>query len=63
MLLFVVKGRHRAHCKLTIPLSQWHRGKLSQLTFLEELSKCSPHALQLCSEAVGDGKELYPGLE
>lgn len=30
----------------------------SGLTLLEELSKCMPQALQLCSEEVGEGKEL-----
>lgn len=35
----------------------------SALTFLAVLAKWAPHALQLGSEPVGEGKELYPGLE
>ena len=35
----------------------------STLTFLAMLAKWAPQALQLGSEPVGDGKELYPGLE
>lgn len=33
------------------------------LTFLDMLAKWAPQALQLGSEPVGEGKELYPGLE
>ena len=33
------------------------------LTFLAMFAKWAPQALQLGSEPVGEGKELYPGLE
>lgn len=34
-----------------------------QVCFLAMLAKWAPQALQLGSEPVGEGKELYPGLE
>lgn len=34
-----------------------------QVCFLAMFAKWAPQALQLGSEPVGEGKELYPGLE
>lgn len=34
-----------------------------QVCILDMLAKWAPQALQLGSEPVGEGKELYPGLE
>lgn len=34
-----------------------------QVCFRVVLAKWTPQALQLGSEPVGEGKELYPGLE
>lgn len=39
------------------------RAVKSTLTFLAMFAKWAPQALQLGSEPVGEGKELYPGLE
>lgn len=39
------------------------KAKKSTLTFLAVLAKWVPQALQLGSEPVVEGKELYPGLE
>jgi hypothetical protein len=40
----------------------WGHGAMA-LTFRVVLAKWTPQALQLGSEPVGEGKELYPGLE
>lgn len=43
-------------------LRSWGHSAMT-LTFLVVLAKWTPQDLQLGSEPVGEGKELYPGLE
>lgn len=42
---------------------RWQQAEKAALTFRAMFVKWAPQALQLGSEPVGEGKELYPGLE
>lgn len=56
-------SRGKARGRIERPGS-WPKGlRWSALTFLAMFAKWAPQALQLGSEPVGEGKELYPGLE
>ena len=48
---------------LSAPPSIHPPHEATSATFLDMLAKWAPQALQLGSEPVGEGKELYPGLE
>lgn len=52
---------HRSRAQVA-GLRSWGHGAMT-LTFRVVLAKWTPQALQLGSEPVGEGKELYPGLE